>query len=178
MDWSLVAFIMVLSIFLSAPLLEQANPGMSPITAKAPWYFLGFQELLFHLHPVFRRAASGRCSALFRPACGCRSGAIPRLPPGRWFGSARGRKLAAPDGLAGGALAAFARHVCRGRSAAALNARVLRGEYVYYARSGSRRLLVIGLLMPVFTFCWYVQNWNYTRAEAVMAGRHCSCLSR
>ena len=36
-----------------APLGEPANPGMSPNPAKAPWYFVGFQELLIHLHPVF-----------------------------------------------------------------------------------------------------------------------------
>jgi len=26
---------------------------MSPNPAKAPWYFLGFQELLMHFHPLF-----------------------------------------------------------------------------------------------------------------------------
>jgi len=47
----LIAFILVVSVFFNAPLDEAANPGMSPNPAKAPWYFVGFQELLLHFHP-------------------------------------------------------------------------------------------------------------------------------
>jgi quinol-cytochrome oxidoreductase complex cytochrome b subunit len=50
---ALVAFIMVLALLFDAPLGDPANPGMSPNPAKAPWYFLGFQELLLHFDPVF-----------------------------------------------------------------------------------------------------------------------------
>jgi len=49
----LVAIILQLAIFIGAPLGDPANPGMSPNPAKAPWYFLGFQELLLHFHPLF-----------------------------------------------------------------------------------------------------------------------------
>ena len=49
----LIAFVLVVSIFFQAPLGEPANPGISPNPAKAPWYFLGFQELLLHFHPLF-----------------------------------------------------------------------------------------------------------------------------
>lgn len=49
----LIGGVLLFSTFINAPLLEQANPGMSPNPAKAPWYFLGFQELLLHLHPLF-----------------------------------------------------------------------------------------------------------------------------
>jgi quinol-cytochrome oxidoreductase complex cytochrome b subunit len=49
---ALVAVVVVLSVFVDAPLGAEANPGMSPNPAKAPWYFLGFQELLLHFHPV------------------------------------------------------------------------------------------------------------------------------
>ena len=31
----------------------RANPGVSPNPAKAPWYFMGLQELLIHFHPFF-----------------------------------------------------------------------------------------------------------------------------
>ena len=48
-----VALVMVLAVAFGAPLGERANPGMSPNPAKAPWYFMGFQELLIHLHPTF-----------------------------------------------------------------------------------------------------------------------------
>ena len=35
-----------------APLEGIANPEVSPNPAKAPWYFMGIQELLLHFHPA------------------------------------------------------------------------------------------------------------------------------
>jgi quinol-cytochrome oxidoreductase complex cytochrome b subunit len=49
---ALVAFVFVLSVFFNAPLGAPANPGMSTNPAKAPWYFVGFQELQLHFHPL------------------------------------------------------------------------------------------------------------------------------
>jgi quinol-cytochrome oxidoreductase complex cytochrome b subunit len=49
----LVAVIMTVSVLFDAPLGDMANPGLSPNPAKAPWYFMGFQELLLHFHPAF-----------------------------------------------------------------------------------------------------------------------------
>jgi len=49
----LVAFLLVISALFDAPLRERANPSFSPNPAKAPWYFLGLQELLIHFHPFF-----------------------------------------------------------------------------------------------------------------------------
>ena len=43
-----VTTVMVISIFFSAPLEELANPAKTPNPAKAPWYFLGLQELVSH----------------------------------------------------------------------------------------------------------------------------------
>jgi quinol-cytochrome oxidoreductase complex cytochrome b subunit len=40
------------AILVSAPLEGIANPEISPNPAKAPWYFLGLQELLLHFHPL------------------------------------------------------------------------------------------------------------------------------
>ena len=48
-----LAAVLLLAAVFEAPLLAQANPGMSPNPAKAPWYFMGLQELLVHLHPAF-----------------------------------------------------------------------------------------------------------------------------
>jgi len=48
-----VAFVLIFSAFINAPLDMKANPGLSPNPAKAPWFFIGFQELLLHVHPVF-----------------------------------------------------------------------------------------------------------------------------
>lgn len=42
----------IMSTFVNAPLLDLANPDHTPNPAKAPWYFLGLQELLLHMHPA------------------------------------------------------------------------------------------------------------------------------
>ena len=49
----ILAIVVLLGALIGAPIGERANPGMSPNPAKAPWYFMGFQELLIHMHPVF-----------------------------------------------------------------------------------------------------------------------------
>jgi menaquinol-cytochrome c reductase cytochrome b/c subunit len=43
--------LLVASILISPPLVEVANPTVTPNPAKAPWYFLNLQELLLHMHP-------------------------------------------------------------------------------------------------------------------------------
>jgi hypothetical protein len=45
------ALLIVWSIYLKAPLEEPANPTNSPNPAKAPWYFLGLQEMLVYFDP-------------------------------------------------------------------------------------------------------------------------------
>jgi len=48
-----VAIVLVLlSLFADAPLEGLANPMQTPNPAKAPWYFLGLQELLHYFPPV------------------------------------------------------------------------------------------------------------------------------
>ncbi|MGI8938414.1 MAG: menaquinol-cytochrome c reductase cytochrome b subunit [Iamia sp.] len=46
------AFTLIFSIFVNAPLLTLANPNQTPNPSKAPWYFLGLQELLTMFHPM------------------------------------------------------------------------------------------------------------------------------
>jgi menaquinol-cytochrome c reductase cytochrome b/c subunit len=46
------AFLLIFSIFVNAPLLTLANPNQTPNPSKAPWYFLGLQELLTMFHPM------------------------------------------------------------------------------------------------------------------------------
>ncbi len=87
----LVAFIMLFSLFFDASLGDAANPGMSPNPAKAPWYFLGIQELLLHFHPLFAVVVIPLLAIV----------AITLLPylkyhddtEGIWFMSRRGRRL-------------------------------------------------------------------------------------
>jgi hypothetical protein len=46
------AVVFVFSIFVHAPLLELANTNQTPNPSKAPWYFLGLQEMLTMFHPM------------------------------------------------------------------------------------------------------------------------------
>src|SRR5210317_114653 len=48
---AMMAFLIILSAILQAPLLEEANPNITPNPAKAPWYFLGLQEALSYWDP-------------------------------------------------------------------------------------------------------------------------------
>lgn len=44
-------FLMVFSVFIDAPFRELANINQTPNPSKAPWYFLGLQEMLRYFHP-------------------------------------------------------------------------------------------------------------------------------
>ncbi len=44
-------FLLMMGLIVNAPLEELANPNVTPEIAKAPWYFLGLQELLAYFHP-------------------------------------------------------------------------------------------------------------------------------
>ena len=46
------AFLFVFSWVVNAPLLQAANFNQTPNPSKAPWYFLGLQELLTMFHPM------------------------------------------------------------------------------------------------------------------------------
>ena len=87
-----IALLITWSAFVNAPLEDAANPAHSPNPAKAAWYFMGFQELLMHFHPLF--------GAIIIPGLGLLGLiAIPYLDQdmdsiGVWFRSARGRLLA------------------------------------------------------------------------------------
>jgi hypothetical protein len=47
----MTAALLVFSTIVNAPLRELANPNLTPNPSKAPWYFLGLQELLRYFHP-------------------------------------------------------------------------------------------------------------------------------
>ncbi len=44
-------FLIVWSIYLKAPIEQPANPSKTPNPSKAPWYFLGLQEMLVYFDP-------------------------------------------------------------------------------------------------------------------------------
>ena len=88
----LIACILIFSILFDAPLQNKANPGLSPNPTKAPWYFMGIQELLLHFHPLF---------ALFVIPFSVLMGLFmlpylnyPSNPAGIWMVSIKGRKMA------------------------------------------------------------------------------------
>jgi quinol-cytochrome oxidoreductase complex cytochrome b subunit len=159
---ALLAFVLMLAIVCDAPLLEQANPGLSPNPAKSPWYFLGFQELLLHLHPVFALFVwplIGVVALFLLPFW--RESA---LPSGVWFGSARGLKLASWTAVAG----------------VLITLGSILTDNLFAQSGGSdvgNTLLTRGLLptlcMLALLQCGYlvlVVRLKYSRAETVMAG--------
>ena len=53
-------FLLLMGVFVNAPLEELANRNVTPAVAKAPWYLVGIQELLGLLPPDRRRRAVDR----------------------------------------------------------------------------------------------------------------------
>ena len=45
-------FLLLMGVFVNAPLEELANRNVTPAVAKAPWYLVGLQELLAYFHPT------------------------------------------------------------------------------------------------------------------------------
>jgi len=114
----LLAAVSLFSALVRAPLGPAANPGLSLNPAKAPWYFLGLQELLVHLHPLFAVVvvpALGALALVALPYLG-----FPKEEPrGAWFLSGTGRRtarLAAVAGVATTSLLVVIDHVLLGSS--------------------------------------------------------------
>ncbi len=87
-----LAVILAVSIWFDAPLGDQANPGLSPNPTKAPWYFMGIQEMLMHFHPVFALLVVPLLlvfGLLSIPYINYKDNAS-----GVWFGSHKGRTMA------------------------------------------------------------------------------------
>jgi menaquinol-cytochrome c reductase cytochrome b/c subunit len=85
------AVLMLFSLLKNAPLEELANPIITTDPAKAPWYFMGLQEMLEHMHPLLSGIIVPALAVLFLVA-------IPyldhdRTGAGRWFTSPRGKRI-------------------------------------------------------------------------------------
>lgn len=85
-------FLILFSLIKQAPLDEIANPMVTTDPAKAPWYFVGLQELLEHMHPTLAGIIIPTILVVFLIA-------LPYLDSstkgkGKWFGSASGRRVA------------------------------------------------------------------------------------
>jgi quinol-cytochrome oxidoreductase complex cytochrome b subunit len=85
-----VAICLILAFFADAPLKEQANALIPENPAKAPWYFLGLQELVSY---------SAFMGGMFLPGLVVLGLALipfldrEREPGGVWFSGARGRRV-------------------------------------------------------------------------------------
>lgn len=97
---SLTGLVTLFAALVRAPLGPAANPGLSLNPAKAPWYFLGFQELLVHLHPLFAVVVVPLLGALALVALPW-LGFAATEPRGTWFLSTNGRRTAKLAALLG-----------------------------------------------------------------------------
>jgi quinol-cytochrome oxidoreductase complex cytochrome b subunit len=155
-----LAVVLLSAMFFNAPLADIANPGLSPNPTKAPWYFMGIQEMLMHFHPVFALMVIPGL-LLF----GLLS--IPYInyeanTTGVWFCSHKGRKMALAAVVCATLLTAGA---------------VLLNEFVIGAgQTGAASLINNGLLPFVIVlavcigFYWLVKrSFKATNNEAVQA---------
>jgi menaquinol-cytochrome c reductase cytochrome b/c subunit len=84
--------LLTMSFAVNAPLEDLANPNVTTNPAKAPWYFMGLQEMLEHGHPTLMAVMLPTLMVLFVLI-------IPYLDnsregAGKWFTNARGKKFA------------------------------------------------------------------------------------
>ena len=153
--------VMLLAALWNAPLLAQANPGMSPNPAKAPWYLMGVQELLVHLHPAFGAVAVpllGLAALLALPSLSGKG-----APSGRWFGSARGARHALVAAIAG----AVATAVAVGLDEPLRRGKPLLGSLAPAVRAG---LLPLALaVLALLGVAWISRRRGATRLEAVQS---------
>ena len=158
----LTAGVLLTAAVFDAPLLAQANPGMSPNPAKAPWYFMGLQELLVHLHPAFAVLVVPLSAAAFLVYLPYLS--YGETPSGLWFHSANGRRTA---------LAAA------GTALVTVPAGILTTEYVlglqkllpFLPPAVSTGLLPTGMLALLVLGLFGLSRWRFraSRIEAVQA---------
>ncbi len=83
----------ILSVFIDAPLLNRANPDVTPNPSKAPWYFLNLQELLLHMDKAWAGVLLPTIALIFFAV-------IPYIDrrsegQGAWFGTKHSGRMAA-----------------------------------------------------------------------------------
>ena len=83
--------IFLFSLVKQAPLEEIANPMVTTDPAKAPWYFVGLQELLEHMHPTLAGVIIPTILVLFLVTLPYLD--YSRKDVGVWFSSTRGRRI-------------------------------------------------------------------------------------
>jgi len=157
-----VAAVLIFATFFNASLDNPANPGLSPNPTKAPWYFMGIQELLFHFHPVI--------AAFFLPILMLFwLILLPFIPykdvkPGVWFISSNGKKM----GKISTAIACIIVPLL-----------IIYSEFFSGSENGSslippfikEGILPCALILTFFFtyYIWIKRRFNATRGEAIQA---------
>lgn len=159
--------IFLFSLLKQAPLDTIANPLVTVDPAKAPWYFIGLQEMLEHMHPLVAGVIFPTVLVGFLVVLPYLDRA--RAGAGVWFGSARGKRIAAwtalytavaMSGLIALDNAVNLRELLRGRApdwlaqgvlpAAILLAVVAVPPLVVWLRKASMRELLLALFTVMF----------------------------
>jgi len=83
--------IFLFSLIKQAPLETIANPLITTDPAKAPWYFMGLQELLEHMHPMVAGIFIPTILVVFLIALPYIDNS--RVGAGVWFTSQRGKRI-------------------------------------------------------------------------------------
>jgi menaquinol-cytochrome c reductase cytochrome b/c subunit len=83
--------IFLFSLIKQAPLEEIANPLVTTDPAKAPWYFVGLQELLEHMHPTLAGVVIPTGLIIFLVVLPYLDHS--RAKAGVWFSSKRGKRI-------------------------------------------------------------------------------------
>ena len=156
---ALVALVCVVALFFDAPLAAAANPGMSTNPAKAPWYFMGFQELQLHFHPLIAAVVLPFLAAL----------ALCVLPYLRFDGEASGPWFLSETGRRTGFLAALMALIFT-------PVLIVVDELVLQPGAGLPSLLWRGFVPLVligvgaFAFRWFlIRRFEASKAEVVQA---------
>ena len=85
------AALVLFSLVKNAPLENLANPLITTDPAKAPWYFMGLQEMLEHAHPLVSGIMLPGLMVVFIMAIPYLDNS--RVGSGRWFTSERGKRI-------------------------------------------------------------------------------------
>ena len=89
--------IFLFSLMKQAPLDEIANPMLTTDPAKAPWYFIGLQELLEHMHPTLAGIIIPGILVAFLISLPYID--FSEVGSGIWFTSKKGKRIAFWSGL-------------------------------------------------------------------------------
>lgn len=153
---ALMAFILLLSVFANAPLLERADPSFSPNPVKAPWYFSGVQELLLHFHPTIAVFVIPLLAVVWllsfpymKPE---------KRSPGMWFYTAKGLKMV---------------YFAAATSLVLTIGGILAGEYLidFQAWLPSWPELISNGLIPLLIWALFLAGMGYVVKRKYRAGR-------